>query len=223
MINYNNLKVDSNKIKIDVVSDVVCPWCIIGFKRLEKAIKELGLEDRFEIEWQPFELNPQMPEEGENIVEHIRHKYGSSTEDFKRSTLQMTQMGEELGFTFDYYDEMRMPNTVDAHILLDYAKDSGKQTELNLRLASAHFGEHKNISKREVLLQEAKAVGLDVEQAQQRWDNEDARKDIKEKEAKWTSMGISSVPTIVFDKKSALTGAQSEAVYKQVLTQLIGE
>ncbi len=74
----------SNKLKIDIVSDVVCPWCIIGYKRLEKAISEMGIQDQVEIEWQPFELNPQMPAEGENVTEHITRKYGTSPEDGKR-------------------------------------------------------------------------------------------------------------------------------------------
>ena len=118
------------KLKIDIVSDVVCPWCTIGYKRLEKAIVELGLQDEIEIEWQAFELNPNMPAEGQNVIEHITEKYGSTLAQQEESQQRMTEIGKELGFTFDYYDEMRMANTFDAHVLLDYAKKFDKQTEL---------------------------------------------------------------------------------------------
>ena len=104
------------KLKIDIVSDVVCPWCAIGFKRLEKAIEELGIEDQVEIEWQPFELNPGMPPEGQDLTEHITEKYGSTIEQQQESRENMTDIGEELGFKFDYFDGMRMANTFDAHV-----------------------------------------------------------------------------------------------------------
>jgi len=122
------------KLKIDIVSDVVCPWCIIGYKRLEKAISELGIKDQVEIEWQPFELNPNMPAEGQNVTEHITEKYGSTIEQQKQSKEQMTDIGEELGFKFDYFDDMRMVNTFEAHVLLEYAKVFGKQTDLKMSL-----------------------------------------------------------------------------------------
>ena len=108
------------KLKIDIVSDVVCPWCIVGYKRLEKAIKELGVEDQLEIEWQPFELNPNMPSIGQNVGEHLTEKYGSTTEQQAGAKEQLTSAGADLGFTFDYFDEMRMVNTFDAHILYQF-------------------------------------------------------------------------------------------------------
>ena len=141
------------KLKIDIVSDVVCPWCTIGYKRLEKAILELGIKDQVEIEWQPFELNPNMPAEGQNVTEHIAEKYGSTIEQQKQSKQQMIDIGEELGFTFDYFEEMRMVNTFESHILLEYAKNFGKQTDLKMRLTTAFFSERKDVSKREILKQ----------------------------------------------------------------------
>ena len=211
------------RIKIDIVSDVVCPWCIIGYKRLEKAISEMGIQDQFEIEWQPFELNANMPAEGENVQEHIARKYGSSLEDQKRSQESMTAYGEALGFQFDYFDEMRIVNTRDAHILLDYAKENGKQTELNIRFVTAFFSERKDISKREILLQELTKVGLDKNEASKRLESSEALEKIISKESYWQQRGISSVPTIVFNETSGLSGAQPVAVYKQVLTQLLNE
>ncbi|MGO4918175.1 DsbA family oxidoreductase [Maribacter spongiicola] len=211
------------KLKIDIVSDVVCPWCAIGYKRLEKAIDELGIQDQVEIEWQPYELNPGMPLEGQNITEHITEKYGSTIEQQKESRENMTDIGEELGFKFDYFDEMRMSNTFDAHVLLEYAKDFGKQTELKLRLMTSFFGERKDVSDREVLKQALLEVGLNAEVALLKLDNVEARHEVRNRQGQWKNMGVNSVPTIVFNMKSAITGAQSVASFKQVLSELIAE
>ncbi|MEQ9582828.1 MAG: DsbA family oxidoreductase, partial [Arenibacter sp.] len=163
----------ADKIKLNIISDVVCPWCAIGYKRLEQAISELGLQDRVDIEWQPFQLNPHMPKEGQNGQEHITEKYGSSLEQQRLSQERTTNFGAELGFKFDYFDEMKIVNTKDAHILLDYAKEFGKQTELNMRLMTAFFGERKDVSDRSILIEELKAVGLNADEAMARLDSDD--------------------------------------------------
>ena len=188
----------SKQLKIDIVSDVVCPWCIIGYKRLEQAIKELNVEEQVTIEWQPFELNPNMPKEGQLVQEHISEKYGASLEDQKQSQERMTQFGAELGFTFNYHDALRMVNTRDAHIVLEYANEQHKQTELNLELVSLFFSEGKDISEKTILLDAVVA-----------------------KEIKWQDLGVTSVPTMVFNHKSALSGAQPVSVYKDVLKELL--
>ncbi len=211
----------TDKIKIDIVSDVVCPWCTIGYKRLEKAISELGIQDKVEIEWQPFELNPNMPAEGQNVREHITEKYGATLEQQKKSQQHMTEVGAELDFTFDYYDEMRMANTFEAHILLEYAKAFGKQTELKMRLTKAFFSDRKDVSKRDVLKQALIDVGLNTEEALALLDNDKARNDVRNKQNYWKKLGINSVPTIVFNRKSAVTGAQPVDVFKQVLSEVI--
>jgi len=213
----------SDKIKIDIVSDVVCPWCTIGYKRLEKAISEMGIQEKVEIEWHPFELNPNMPVEGENVREHIANKYGASIEDQKRSQEHMTEVGAELGFKFDYFEEMRMVNTRDAHILLEYAKENGKQTELKMRLVESFFSERKDVSNREILKQALIEVGLNVEEAMSRLESEEAGNQIQSKAAYWKNLGVTSVPTIVFNQKSAVTGAQPVTVFKEVLTELLQE
>lgn len=211
------------KLKIDIVSDVVCPWCTIGFKRLQKAISELGIEDQVEIEWQPFELNPDMPVEGQNIIEHISEKYRATLEQQKESQEHMTEIGKELGFTFDYFDEMRMVNTFDAHVLLDYAQAFGKQTELNMRLTTAFFSERKDVSDRNVLKRALLDVGLNAEEALAELDKEEARYNIRSKQGYWKNMGVNSVPTIVFNNKSGITGAQPVDTFKQVLSEFIAE
>ncbi|MEZ7495456.1 DsbA family oxidoreductase [Leeuwenhoekiella aequorea] len=213
----------ANKLKIDIVSDVVCPWCIIGYKRLDKAIKELGLEDQIELEWQPFELNPNMPIEGQNLREHIAEKYGSTTAQQEESQQRMIDAGAELGFTFDYFEEMRMANTFDAHILLEYAKDFGKQTELKMQLIKAFFSERKNVSKQSVLKEALLKVGLNAEEALKRLDSEEARYEVRTTQSYWKNLGVNSVPTVVFDRKSAVTGAQPVDVFKQVLLEAMGK
>ena len=213
----------ANKLKIDIVSDVVCPWCTIGYKRLEKAIKELGVEDQVEIEWQPFELNPNMPAEGQNVNEHITEKYGSTTEQQTESKRNMTEIGADLGFTFDYFDDMRMVNTFDAHVLLEYAKDFGKQTELKMALTKAFFSDRKDVSKKDILKETLLSVGLNANEALAKIDDEEARKEVRTKQDYWKNMGVNSVPTIVFNRKSAVTGAQPVDTFKQVLSELIAE
>jgi len=211
------------KLKIDIVSDVVCPWCTIGYKRLEKAIIELGIQDQVTIEWQPFELNPNMPSEGQNVTEHLTEKYGSTLEQQKESKQNMTNVGKELDFTFDYFDEMKMVNTFEAHILLEYAKEHGKQTELKMCLTTAFFSERKDVSSREILKQALQTVGLNSDEGLAKLNNDEARKEIRTKQNYWKNLGVTSVPTIVFNRKSALTGAQPVATFKEVLSELIAE
>ncbi|MFT5813209.1 MAG: putative DsbA family dithiol-disulfide isomerase [Psychroserpens sp.] len=208
----------SDKIKIDIISDVVCPWCIIGYGNLNKAIVELGLEDKVEIEWQPFELNPDMATEGEELGAHMARKYGSTSESSAQFRTEMATHGKAVAFDFIYFDGMKIINTREAHILLEYAKAQGKQTALNLRLFGAFFTEKKNISDRAILAQELETVGLNVQEAMAKLDNNQAIQKVIEQESYWQKVGVSSVPTVVFNGKSALAGAQPIETFKQVLT-----
>lgn len=213
----------NEKIKIDIISDVVCPWCVIGYKRLEKAISEMGIEDKVEIEWQPFELNPGIPAEGVDKQEYRAQKYGMSAADSAKGEAHLTKLGAELGFKYDYFDGMKVINTGDAHVLLEYAKESGKQTELKMRLFEAFFSERKDVSDRKILFQELKSVGLNGEEGIARLEDEAHHQQVEEKKTHWHSLGVSSVPTIVFNNSSALTGAQPLDYYKQALSELIGQ
>jgi predicted DsbA family dithiol-disulfide isomerase len=208
-------------IKLDFISDVVCPWCIIGYKRLQQAIDELEIQDHIEIGWQPFELNPDMPTEGESLPEHISRKYGSTPEEAEHNADQITELGAEMGFKFDFFDGMRIVNTRDTHILLDYAKDHGKQTELKMRLFDAYFNERKDISDRKILIQEIQSVGLNTDEALARLDNTAVREQNESQEEHWRNRGVTAVPTVVFGNTGALVGAQPVDVYKQALTGLL--
>ncbi|MCK8120439.1 MULTISPECIES: DsbA family oxidoreductase [Alteromonadales] len=210
----------TKKIKLDIISDVVCPWCIVGFNHLNAAIEELGLQDNVDIVWQPFELNPDMPSEGEELRAHVARKYGSSKEDSDRARANITKAGVNYGFEFNYFDGMKIVNTFDAHILLDYAHSVGKQMDLKMRLFSAFFTEKKDVSKQEVLLEEAGAVGISREKAIAALNNEEIKQKVRTLEAQWQQLGVSGVPTVVFDRTSALTGAQPQENFKQVLQEL---
>lgn len=210
-----------DKIKIDIISDVVCPWCIVGYNHLAAAITELDLHDQVEIEWQPFELNPDMPAEGEELTSHLARKYGATKSDSDRTRENITNAGAAYGFNFNYFDDMKIVNTLDAHTLLDFARQTGQQTALKLRLFTAFFSEKKDISIQEVLVNEAKAVGIAPEQAQKILADKNSKSQVKARESQWQQMGVNSVPTVVFNRTSALSGAQPQATFKQILQELM--
>ena len=210
-----------DKIKIDIVSDVVCPWCTVGYKRLEKAISELGIRDKVEIEWQPFELNPTMPSAGQNLNEHMMEKYRMSPQQLKQTQQHMVNAANDVDFDFNFDDKSLMVNTFEAHILLEYAKGFGKQTDLKMQLMKAYFSEGKNVSDKNILKQALLDVGLNAEEALSKLKDEETIKEVRSKQDYWKSMGISSVPTIVFNRKSAVTGAQPVDALKNVLSKLV--
>jgi len=211
----------SDKIKLDIISDVVCPWCIIGYKHLSAAIEELELQQKIEIYWHPFELNPDMPAEGEELTAHVARKYGSSKADSERARLNITEAGARYGFTFNYYDGMRMVNTFDAHVLLDYSEQLGKQTELKMRLFSAFFSEGKDISNRDILLSEANTIGISSKQATIALQNNEIKQRVKKLESQWQQMGINGVPTVIFNNTSMLTGAYPKETFIKVLQEIL--
>lgn len=211
------------KIQIDIISDVVCPWCAIGYKRLSVAINELNLKDKVEIQWHPFELNPNMPREGQNANKYLMNKLGLTKDGLVKKRESVTTLGEKSGFKFNYFEEMKKVNTFNAHILLDYAKEFNKQTELKVRLQEAYFGEKKDISNRDILAQEVKNVGLNVKQAMARLDNEEAIKSVKDQEKYWRDQGASAVPIMIFNKQIVKSGAHKVYAYKQLLTEIINK
>lgn len=218
-----NVLASEEKIKIDIISDVVCPWCAIGYKRLSQAIDELGVEDKVKIIWHPFQLNPNMPREGQNANLYLMNKLGLSKDELMQKRDSVTKLGKESGFKFDYFKEMKKVNTFNAHILLDYAKEFGKQTELKVRLQKAYFSERKNISNRAVLYKEVEKVGLNVVEAMSRLDNDEAIKRIQDEEKYWRESGIYAVPTMIFNESIVRPGANEVSVYKQLLTALINK
>lgn len=208
------------KIRIDLVSDVVCPWCIIGYKRLEKALEMVADEVEAEVHWHPFELNPHMQEGGENLRAHLAAKYGTTPEGSVKARGNLTQLGADLGFRFDYFDDMKMFNTFKAHQLLHYARERGKETELKLRLCAAFFGERKEIDQIDVLVKEAEAVGLDRQESRTLLNDGRFAKAVRQEEQIWLSRGVRGVPTFVFNQSQAISGAQEPATLAQILRSI---
>ncbi len=211
------------KIRIDIVSDVVCPWCIVGYKRLQKALATMADKIEAELHWHPFELNPQMAEEGENLREHIMTKYGATAQDSDRNRNNLTQIGAELGFEFGFSDNMRMQNTFKAHQLIHYARLQGKETEMELRLFSAYFSEHKDINDIETLVAEAKLVGLDENESRAILSDGRYAYDVRSEEQEWVAKGVRSVPTYIINQKYAISGAQPPEAFVEILNDISAE
>ncbi|MEP1934281.1 MAG: DsbA family oxidoreductase [Roseibium sp.] len=206
-------------IQIDIVSDVVCPWCIVGFKQLEKAIEQTGVSAA--IKWHPFELNPEMPTEGENLREHIMRKYGSTEEQSQEARDRLAEVGNDLGFEFKFSDEMRMVNTFKAHQLIHWAGPADKEHPLKMALFEAYFQERKDLNDDEVLADVAASVGLDREGALEILRDGRFADDIRQEEGFWTQNGIQGVPAVVFDRRHLITGAQGVDNYASILKQLV--
>jgi predicted DsbA family dithiol-disulfide isomerase len=212
---------DGPVLDIDIVSDVMCPWCIIGYKQLEQALGMTGMGAR--IRWHPFELNPDMPVIGQNTSEHIQQKYGSTPEQSAQARSQMQRLGQQLGFTFNWSAESRMWNTFITHQLLDFALSQGKQHPLKLALFEAHFTDQRDLSQKDVLLDVATSVGLSAEDATRVIDTGELGATVREKQQFWTARGISGVPSMIFGGKYLVTGAQGADNYAEILRRTAGE
>jgi predicted DsbA family dithiol-disulfide isomerase len=208
-------------IQVDIVSDVVCPWCIIGFLQLDQALKRTGLIAN--LRWHPFELNPNMSAEGENLREHLMGKYGITPAQSDQARKQLTDLGADLGFVFNYPSDMRMVNTFRAHQLLDWAEGQGRQHPLKLALFAAHFTDNRDVSDIEVLTDVAKTAGLDADAAGAALASGAHAGPVRQKQAFWTQRGISGVPAMVFGGKYLLTGAQGADTYTTALQRCVQE
>lgn len=205
-------------LRIDIVSDVVCPWCVIGYRQLARALQDSGTD--YDIHWHPFELNPKMPPEGQNLGEHIREKYGSTREQSLESRARITALGAEVGFEFKFSDDMRMHNTFNVHQLIHWAESRDLAHELKQALFAAYFTDRRNLSDPDVLVDAAGQVSLDRAEAALVLDDQRYASEVRGLEQFWIQQGIRGVPAIVFDKKHLVTGAQGVENYGQILRQL---
>ena len=207
-------------LRIDIVSDVVCPWCIIGYRQLAEALKQTNTEH--EIHWHPFELNSNMPSEGQNLRKHIMEKYGSSKEESDASRIRMTEAGSEVGFEFHFNDDTRMHNTFNLHQLLYWASQQGQKPmhDLKQALFSAHFTDGRNISDNTVLADIAAEVGLDRDEALAVLEEQRFAKEVRAEERHWQQQGIQSVPAMIFNERHLVSGAQGVDNYVNILEQL---
>jgi predicted DsbA family dithiol-disulfide isomerase len=208
-------------LRIDFVSDVACPWCVVGLRSLMKALEAVGDKVEPEIHFQPFELNPDMPPEGENTFEHVQKKYGATQEKSAASRQAIRDSGEALGFTFNYGPQSRIWNTFDAHRLLHWAGLEGKQIELKEALFRANFTEQLSTSDHEVLVGAAKAAGLDARRARQILAGDEYAKEVRSDEQLWRNRGIQAVPSIIFNQRWMIQGGQPPHVFEMAIRQIL--
>jgi predicted DsbA family dithiol-disulfide isomerase len=211
------------KMKIDFVSDIVCPWCAVGLGSLQTALDRLGDEVSVDMHFQPFELNPQMPPEGQDIVEHIGQKYGSSADDIRRNGEAIHQRGAEVGFTFNMDKRPRIYNTFDAHRLLHWAELEGHQAELKKALLQAYFTDGKDPSNHEALVDIAGSVGLDRERAREILASDLYATEVRDRERFYLQQGIHSVPAVIINDRHLISGGQPVETFERALRQIIAE
>jgi predicted DsbA family dithiol-disulfide isomerase len=207
-------------VTIDFVSDVVCPWCALGVTALEQAIDNLAGEVSVELTFKPFELNPDMPAEGENAVKHIMRKYGRSAEEVAAGKAMQIARGQAIGFRFDLEKRSHFYNTFHAHRLLTWALQEGRQIELKKVLLRAYFSDGQNPSDRETLVRLATEAGLDAARAREVLACGAFANEVRELEAFYRERGINSVPAMVLNGRHLVSGSQSVEYYEQILRQM---
>lgn len=212
-------------MRIDVVSDVACPWCAIGVSALERALARIGGDiGEVELHLQPFELNPTMPAEGADAAEYLRSKYGLSAEQLAVNRARIAERGAEEGFTFG--TRAHVWNTFDAHRLLFWAGlegAEGAQRALKRGLLQAYHGEGRNIGDADVLVELAAAAGLPAERAREVLESGSFADEVRQAERFWQEVGIHSVPAVIIDRKHLISGGQPSAVFEQALRQIAAE
>lgn len=205
-------------MKIDFVSDVACPWCAVGLNSLEIALARLEGAMPVQLQFQPFELNPSLPPEGEDAIEHLSRKYGASPEQLAASRQRLRERGASVGFEFG--DRTRVWNTFDAHRLLHWAGLQGRQRELKHALLRAYHTRGENPGAPDVLQRAAVEAGLDPEQAREVVESGRYAQDVREREAYYQQLGIRSVPSVIIDEQHLIEGGQPPEVFEQALRQI---
>jgi predicted DsbA family dithiol-disulfide isomerase len=209
-------------MKIDFVSDIACPWCAVGLNSLERALERLGDEVSVQLHFQPFELNPQMPPEGEDTVQHLSRKYGLPPDQLAKNREALRERGAAVGFTFG--ERPRIWNTFDAHRLLHWAGLAGadRQRALKHALLGAYHTEGDNPGDAAVLLRAAKQAGLDEAEAREVIESGRYADEVRAAERHWQELGIHSVPSVIIDDQHLIQGGQPPEVFERALRQLAG-
>jgi predicted DsbA family dithiol-disulfide isomerase len=210
-------------LRIDLVSDIACPWCAIGYRRLEQALEMLNNEIDVELVWQPFELNPDMPPEGEPILDHLCRKYGQDADSIEQMQGEMINLASDLGLNFNGARARRAHNTFDAHRVLAWAAEQGQETALQLALFDAYFGEAKRPSDPVVLREAAQQVGLDGEAAEAIARSERYAETVRAAEQRFIQAGVSAVPGFVIDGRYLISGAQPATQLSDAIRQIAND
>ncbi|WP_341678118.1 DsbA family oxidoreductase [Niveibacterium sp. SC-1] len=212
----------SKHLKIDFVSDVSCPWCAIGLAGLQRALERTAGEVDVELHFQPFELNPNMPPEGQDIDEHLGEKYGASPEQSAKNREAIRERGASVGFDFRMEKRGRIYNTFDAHRLLHWADEEGegKQLALKQALFKAYFTEGKNPGDIEVLIAAAQEAGLDPVRAREVLEAGTYTEEVREQEQFYLRNGIHAVPAVIINDRHLIQGGQPPEAFEQALRQI---
>lgn len=211
------------QLRIDFVSDIVCPWCIIGLKSLEQALDKASDAVSAELHFHPFELNPQMAPEGEDIGEHLARKYGSTEEQGAKNREMIRARGAELGFTFDMAKRARIYNTFDAHRLMHWAELQGRDRALGMALFETYFTKGESPASHEVLARVAGEAGLDAAEAADVLASGAYADEVREREEFFQRQGISAVPAIIINQRHLISGGQPPEVFEQALRQIAAQ
>jgi predicted DsbA family dithiol-disulfide isomerase len=211
------------QLRIDFVSDISCPWCVIGLKSLEQALANIGDVADVDLHFHPFELNPQMAPEGEEIVEHLARKYGATEEQGAKTREMIRERGAELGFDFAMGKRSRIYNTFDAHRLLHWAELQGRQRELKMALFEAYFTKGENPGSHEVLTRVAAEIGLDATEAAEVLATGAYEEEVREQEAFFQRQGITGVPAVIINQRHLISGGQPPDVFEKALRQIAAQ
>lgn len=205
------------KLKIDFVSDIACPWCVIGLGGLEKALDHLAGEISAEVSFHPFELNPDMPAGGENGLEHIARKYGMSSDQVRENRARIQDRAANVGFTMNASDTSRAYNTFDAHRLIAWAGEKGRQLEMKRQLFTLYFTDQKDPGDPDALAAAAEAAGLDATEAREILSSTRYVEQVRSEEALWRERGINSVPAVIVGDRYLISGGQPAEEFERQL------
>ncbi len=207
-------------MKVEIWSDIVCPFCYIGKRKFEMALENFSAKEEVEIEWKSFQLDPEMDNStGLNVHEYLGKRKGGTTADGKRMNDQMTAIAKEVGLHYDF-DNAIINNTMAAHRLLHFAKEKGLQNELKERIFKAYYTEGKDTADTETLVQLASEVGLEKSEARKVLVENLYEKEVREDQYHAFQLGVQGVPFFVFNQKYAVSGAQAPEVFAQVLDKV---
>lgn len=214
----------TSHLRIDFVSDVSCPWCAVGLGALQAALARVAPAITAELHFQPFELNPQLPAEGQDTIEHLTQKYGISADQARANAQTIRQRGAAVGFNFDPARRSRVWNTFDAHRLLHWAELEGPAQQLALKKAlfKAYFSDGENPSDAEVLVRLAGEAGLDSAQAHQILASDAYADATRQREQQYLQAGIRSVPAVILNRQHLVSGGQPVEVFERALREVAG-
>ncbi len=218
------------RLSVDIVSDIMCPWCIIGWLKFKKVMTHFAGRVDFRVQWHPFELNPDMPPEGEDAAAHVMRKYGITADQSRANSGKLAALAADLGFAFNRGPDLRMRNSFDAHRVLtwagaleepDQAAATGFQTALKLALFAAHFTDNRDVSDHAVLADIAASVGLDRNRAAAILASGEFGEIVRSEEAYWADQNITDVPAFILGGRMMIPGAQDPDVFIRVIEKKV--